>query len=103
MEDDIKLPQDCASWHVNTDDGFKQQETCSVSLASSKPLPADVTSRYQAGLAIVRDRKAARVAEVSPTLYQIQSRITFCLGCLLCCLSVSVFFSFSLIVCVFND
>ena len=58
-----KLPQDCQPWYVHTDDGFKQ-ETCVGSLASTKPLPPDVTSRFQDGLDLMRKKREDRIAEV---------------------------------------
>jgi hypothetical protein len=64
-EDDIKLPQDCASWCISTKEGFKQQASCVVSLAIDLPVPKHVSSRLQDGLNIARKRKDDRIAEVS--------------------------------------
>ena len=59
-----KLPQDCRPWHVMSGDGFKQEETCVASLASTIPLPPDVISRFQDGLNLMRKKKEERIAEV---------------------------------------
>ena len=62
-ETNVLLPQDCKSWHVNTDDGFKSQST-TVGLASSLALPSSLTTSYEEGLKIVKERLDARRAEV---------------------------------------
>lgn len=61
-EEKILLPQECASWYINTTEGFEEQSTV-VTLASSEPIPDTVTSRYEEGLVIVKERRDARRAE----------------------------------------
>ena len=41
-EDAKTLPQDSTSWTVNTADGFKAQESITVVLASTAPVPEDM-------------------------------------------------------------
>lgn len=62
-EENVQLPQDCKDWFVSTDDGFKQGST-SVSLSTSQPLPQSVTSRFQEGLRIVKQKKTDREDQV---------------------------------------
>lgn len=74
-ETDVKLPQDCDRWHVQkANDTFVEQSNLQVSLVTAGSLPAEVSSRFQEGLAIVKHKRDERIAAVSTS--QLSKQLT---------------------------
>lgn len=61
-EDNVKLPGDCSSWYVSTNEGFVVQGTIKVTRPSGAD-PPDVLSRFEDGKAYVLKTKNERIAE----------------------------------------